>query len=169
MEIETVKKKRGYTKIDPSNYELVALAACTRDRALAKQLGLSRNHFSQFVGYAANYVTKPDNWEKRYTGVNTKVTAHIRQLIDSGECSAEYRKGPLLINKHGKHSKYEIKSVKEENPAEASIENPIKNINCIKPQVKQSRTDVDRETLIKEALATLREIFKEVCQTIRSI
>lgn len=49
------------------------------------------------------------------------------------------------------------------------IENSIKNIDCIKPQVKQSRTDVDRETLMKEALATLREIFKEVCQTIRSI
>lgn len=59
MEIETVKKKRGYTKIDPSNYELVALAACTRDKALAKQLGLSKSHFSLFVGYAANYVTNP--------------------------------------------------------------------------------------------------------------
>lgn len=169
MQTETVKKKRGYTKIDPSNYELVALAACTRDKALAKQLGLSKSHFSLFVGYAANYVTKPDNWEKRYTSINTKVTAHIRQLIDSGECSAEYHKGPLLTNKHGKHSKYEIKSVKEESSAEVPIENPIKNINCIKPQVKQSRTDVDRETLMKEALATLREIFKEVCQTIRSI
>ena len=161
--------KRSYTKIDPSNYELVALAACTRDRALAKQLGLSRSHFSQFVGYAANYVTKPDNWEKRYRSVNTKVTAHIRQLIDSGECSAEYRKGPLLINKHGKHSKYEIKSAKEESPVDVPIENPIKSIDCIKSQVKQSRTDVDREILMKEALATLREIFKEVCQTIRSI
>lgn len=169
MEQNQVKKKRSYTKIDPSNYELVALAACTRDKTLAKQLGLSRSHFSLFVGYAANYVTKPDNWEKRYHGVNTKVTAHIRQLIDSGECSAEYRKGPLLVNKHGKHSKYEIKSIKEESSVDVSIENSIKTIGCIKPQVKQSRTDVDRETLMKEALATLREIFKEVCQTIRSI
>ena len=46
--MEVTRQKRPYHRIDPSNYELIAFAACTRDKNMANQLGLTKGHFDMF-------------------------------------------------------------------------------------------------------------------------
>lgn len=168
--MEATKQKRQYHRIDPSNYELIAFAACTRDRNMANQLGLTKGHFDMFQGYAACYATKPKDWEKKYEGINTKIRDCIQGLIDRGEVSPAYKSGPIPLKKHGKHSKYEVSNpIKEEAPAVVQQKLPLQTPGCSEKPGPVSRNDVDKKALMKEALATFKETFKELCQTIRAL
>lgn len=156
--MEATKQKRQYHRIDPSNYELIAFAACTRDRNMANQLGLTKGHFDMFQGYAACYATKPKDWEKKYEGINTKIRDCIQGLIDRGEVSPAYKSGPIPLKKHGKHSKYEVSNpIKEEAPAmvqqklplQSAMKNAVETSSCSEQRGTVSINAVDLYNLIK--------------------
>ena len=160
------KQKRPYRRIDPSNYELIAFAACTRDRNMAKQLGLTKGHFDMFQGYAACYATKPKDWEKKYEGINTKIRDCIQGLIDRGEVSPTYKHGPIPLNKHGKHSKYVVSNpTKEEGPVVVQQKLQFDNPGCSEKQGPISKNGVDTPAILMRTL----DAIIELCQVIRAV
>ncbi len=109
------------------------------------------------------------------------MTEEIRKQIDNGAkignklnyTSRAYKKRNYLkhVTRSIEHRGPAIATnpIKEEGLAVAQQKLPLQNPDCSEKPGPVSRNDVDKKALMKEALATFKETFKELCQTIRTL
>ena len=96
----------------------------------------------------------------------TKIMPLIIQNIDNGLYYGNKKKiTPRGPQTHARTSN----PIKEEGPAAVQQKLPLQNPGCSEKRGPASRNDVDKKALMREALATFKETFRELCQTIRAI
>ena len=164
-----------------SRVTLCAMAAIEQDFSLCDELHISQGYMRQFMNYAYCYYNKSVDFDKKFQQINSAVAKEIRKQIDNGAKignKIDYTPRAYKKRNYPKHVTRSIEHrgpaiatnpIKEEGPAVVQQKLPLQNPSCSEKPGPVSRNDVDKKALMKEALATFKETFKELCQTIRAL
>ena len=160
--------------IRKENYKAFADAVCMglSEQESAKQFNVAEGTVVNYQNYAKGYAvgTAADKKlaELTYYKLGKGVLKQIAQNIDAGNYyGLKYKKNQSHTVQYGPRTN--SNPIKEEGPAVVQQKLPLQNPGCSEKPGPVSRNDVDKKALIKEALATFKESFREVCQTIRAL
>lgn len=160
--------------IRKENYKTFADAVCMglSEQEIAKQFNVAEGTVVNYQNYAKGYAvgTAADKKlaELTYYKLGKGVLKQIARNIDAGNYyGLKYKKNQSHTVQYGPRTN--SNPIKEEGPAVVQQKLPLQNPGCSEKPGPVSRNDVDKKALIKEALATFKESFREVCQTIRAL
>lgn len=160
--------------IRKENYKAFADAVCMglSEQEIAKQFNVAEGTVVNYQNYAKGYAvgTAADKKlaELTYYKLGKGVLKQIARNIDAGNYyGLKYKKNQSHTVQYGPRTN--SNPIKEEGPAVVQQKLPLQNPGCSEKPGPASRNDVDKKALIKEALATFKESFREVCQTIRAL
>lgn len=160
--------------IRKENYKAFADAVCMglSEQEIAKQFNVAEGTVVNYQNYAKGYAvgTAADKKlaELTYYKLGKGVLKQIARNIDAGNYyGLKYKKNQSHTVQYGPRTN--SNPIKEEGPAAVQQKLPLQNPGCSEKPGPVSRNDVDKKALIKEALATFKESFREVCQTIRAL
>ena len=160
--------------IGKDSYKTFADAVCMglSEQEIAKQFNVAEGTVVNYQNYAKGYAvgTAADKKlaELTYYKLGKGVLKQIARNIDAGNYyGLKYKKNQSHTVQYGPRTN--SNPIKEESPAVVQQKLPLQNPGCSEKRGPVSRNDVDKKALIKEALATFKESFREVCQTIRAL